>query len=192
MIRPSSMAQYFGVFLGDTDIDLEIRPVSPIGIVSIGAQIENAAFFISILASINVILATINLLPLFPLDGGHFAVALYEKITGRQADIRRLAPIAVAVVALFAFLGFVAIILDVTSPINLLVGPSRTSPSFRRRTVFFQKVGGYRYPVSFQRRQTRQLHVGGVPVGGGAPITVQSMTTTKTATSTGLSPRFTR
>ncbi len=35
--------------------------------------------------------------------------------------------------------------------------------------------------MSFERRQTRQLHVGAVPVGGGAPITVQSMTTTKTA-----------
>jgi (E)-4-hydroxy-3-methylbut-2-enyl-diphosphate synthase len=31
------------------------------------------------------------------------------------------------------------------------------------------------------RRQTRQLHVGSVPVGGDAPISVQSMTTTKTA-----------
>jgi (E)-4-hydroxy-3-methylbut-2-enyl-diphosphate synthase len=35
--------------------------------------------------------------------------------------------------------------------------------------------------VSFERRQTRQLHVGNVPVGGGAPVSVQSMTTTKTA-----------
>jgi (E)-4-hydroxy-3-methylbut-2-enyl-diphosphate synthase len=34
-----------------------------------------------------------------------------------------------------------------------------------------------RYP----RRKTRQIMVGWVPVGGGAPITVQSMTTTKTA-----------
>src|SRR6266480_3234739 len=33
----------------------------------------------------------------------------------------------------------------------------------------------------FPRRQTRQIHVGSVPVGGGAPISVQSMTTTKTA-----------
>ncbi|MGO9343704.1 MAG: flavodoxin-dependent (E)-4-hydroxy-3-methylbut-2-enyl-diphosphate synthase [Acidimicrobiales bacterium] len=31
------------------------------------------------------------------------------------------------------------------------------------------------------RRQTRQIHVGPVAVGGGAPISVQSMTTTKTA-----------
>ncbi|MBK6670911.1 MAG: flavodoxin-dependent (E)-4-hydroxy-3-methylbut-2-enyl-diphosphate synthase [Actinobacteria bacterium] len=35
--------------------------------------------------------------------------------------------------------------------------------------------------VTFARRTTRQVTVGGVPVGGGAPITVQSMTTTKTA-----------
>ena len=32
-----------------------------------------------------------------------------------------------------------------------------------------------------QRRATRQIHVGSVAVGGGAPVTVQSMTTTKTA-----------
>ncbi len=31
------------------------------------------------------------------------------------------------------------------------------------------------------RRHTRQIHVGDVSVGGGAPVTVQSMTTTKTA-----------
>ncbi|HEY7137428.1 MAG TPA: flavodoxin-dependent (E)-4-hydroxy-3-methylbut-2-enyl-diphosphate synthase [Acidimicrobiia bacterium] len=33
----------------------------------------------------------------------------------------------------------------------------------------------------YERRSTRQVHVGSVPVGGGAPISVQSMTTTKTA-----------
>jgi (E)-4-hydroxy-3-methylbut-2-enyl-diphosphate synthase len=35
--------------------------------------------------------------------------------------------------------------------------------------------------ISFPRRQTRQIHVGSVPIGGGAPVTIQSMTTTKTA-----------
>ena len=33
----------------------------------------------------------------------------------------------------------------------------------------------------FERRKTRQIHVGKVAVGGDSPITVQSMTTTKTA-----------
>jgi (E)-4-hydroxy-3-methylbut-2-enyl-diphosphate synthase len=35
--------------------------------------------------------------------------------------------------------------------------------------------------VTFERRKTRQIMVGDVAVGGDAPITVQSMTTTKTA-----------
>lgn len=119
MFRPSSLAEYFGVLTGDTDVPDEIRPVSPIGIAYIGSQAETVGFFLGILAYVNVILATINLLPLFPLDGGHFAVALYEKVTGREADIRRLIPIAAAVIGIFAFLGFVAIILDVANPINL-------------------------------------------------------------------------
>jgi (E)-4-hydroxy-3-methylbut-2-enyl-diphosphate synthase len=34
---------------------------------------------------------------------------------------------------------------------------------------------------AFQRRRTRRIDVGGVPVGGGAPVSVQSMTITKTA-----------
>jgi len=35
--------------------------------------------------------------------------------------------------------------------------------------------------VTFPRKQTRQIMVGDVPVGGGSPVTVQSMTITKTA-----------
>jgi membrane-associated protease RseP (regulator of RpoE activity) len=119
MLKPSSLAQYVGVLAGDTDVDQEIRPVSPIGIVNIGTQTESAAAFLGVLAFVNVILATINLLPLYPLDGGHFAVAVYEKLTGREANVRKLAPIAAAVIGLFAFLGFVAVILDIVNPISL-------------------------------------------------------------------------
>jgi (E)-4-hydroxy-3-methylbut-2-enyl-diphosphate synthase len=35
--------------------------------------------------------------------------------------------------------------------------------------------------VRYARRRTRQIRVGAVPIGGDAPVTVQSMTTTKTA-----------
>ncbi len=118
MLKPSSLAQYIGVF-GGGEVDDEIRPVSPIGIVNIGTQAPSTGAFLGILAFVNVILATINLLPLFPLDGGHFAVAVYEKLTGREANVRRLAPVAAAVIAIFAFLGFVAIILDIVDPISL-------------------------------------------------------------------------
>jgi (E)-4-hydroxy-3-methylbut-2-enyl-diphosphate synthase len=36
-------------------------------------------------------------------------------------------------------------------------------------------------PALAERRRSRQIDVGGVPVGGGAPVSVQSMTTTVTA-----------
>ncbi len=36
------------------------------------------------------------------------------------------------------------------------------------------------HEAPFPRRKTRQIMVGDVPVGGGAPVSVQSMTTTKT------------
>lgn len=39
----------------------------------------------------------------------------------------------------------------------------------------------YPSPMTFKRRHTRKLWVGDVEVGGGAPVSVQSMTTTKTA-----------
>ena len=35
--------------------------------------------------------------------------------------------------------------------------------------------------MSFERRQTKQIHIGKVAIGGGAPVSVQSMTITKTA-----------
>ncbi|WP_151483901.1 flavodoxin-dependent (E)-4-hydroxy-3-methylbut-2-enyl-diphosphate synthase [Streptomyces albicerus] len=36
-------------------------------------------------------------------------------------------------------------------------------------------------PITPVRRRTRRIHVGDVPVGGGAPVSVQTMTTTNTA-----------
>jgi len=119
LLSPSSIAQYLGVFVGETDVDLEARPVSPIGIVNLGAQTSSFVALAGTMAILNVTLAAFNMIPLPPLDGGHFAVAFYEKVTGRTADVRKLAPIAVAVVGIFAFLGLVAIILDVVDPIDL-------------------------------------------------------------------------
>lgn len=119
MLKPSNIAQYFGVLVGNTEVDQNIRPVSPIGLVNIGSQMESGAAFFGILALVNVILATLNLLPLFPLDGGHFAVAVYEKIARRPANVEKMMPVAAAVIAIFGFLGLVAIILDVVNPISL-------------------------------------------------------------------------
>lgn len=121
IVNPETLARLAGVFVGDTDIPDEIRPVSPIGVGNIGSQVDEFGVlpFLILLASVNVMLATLNVLPLYPLDGGHFAVALYEKITRRQANVRVLAPVAALVIALVGFLGLVGIILDIVNPIDI-------------------------------------------------------------------------
>ena len=49
------------------------------------------------------------------------------------------------------------------------------------RTVTFQVMGSAETTSMNPRRASRQLHVGSVAVGGDAPVSVQSMTTTKTS-----------
>jgi membrane-associated protease RseP (regulator of RpoE activity) len=101
ILRFDTLGQLFGGITGG-EIDPEVRPVSPIGIVQIGSQAEEFGILnmVLLMAFVNVILGTLNALPLYPLDGGHFAVAVYEKITGRTADMRKLVPIALTVIGI--------------------------------------------------------------------------------------------
>jgi RIP metalloprotease RseP len=120
LVRPETLGRLAGVFMGNTDVPIEQRPVSVIGIGQIGAQVDQIGMapFIFLLAAINVMLGCLNIIPLYPLDGGHFAVALFEKVTRRKVDVRYLAPVAAAVIAFFVFLGLAAVILDVANPIR--------------------------------------------------------------------------
>lgn len=118
LVKPSSLARLGGAFFGNTDVPNEIRPVSPVGIVRLGVD-SDFELMVSLVAMVNIVLGIFNGLPLYPLDGGHFAVAVYERVTHREADIRKLAPIAAAVMALVLFLFSVAVLLDIVNPISL-------------------------------------------------------------------------
>ncbi len=135
---PERIPQLFrAAFLGE-----ERDPMGPIGLVGVGRLSGEAfafdgytttfkiSFFVGLLASVNLVLFLFNLLPIYPLDGGHVAGALYEKARATVArlrgrpdpgpfDIARLMPVAYVVAGLFILLSGLLVIADVVNPITL-------------------------------------------------------------------------
>ncbi|WP_279385453.1 M50 family metallopeptidase [Klenkia marina] len=135
---PERIPALFGAaFLGD-----QRDPNGPIGIVGVGrisgevfafddlTGLQKLSFFLGLLASVNLVLFLFNLLPIYPLDGGHVAGALYEKARSTVArwrgkadpgpfDIARLMPVAYVVAGLFITLSALLLVADVVNPITL-------------------------------------------------------------------------
>ena len=79
--------------------------------------------FLLLLAGVNISIGILNMIPLLPLDGGHAAIATYERIRsigGRRymVDVSRLLPITYAVFMFMMLLGMSAIYLDIVDPIG--------------------------------------------------------------------------
>jgi membrane-associated protease RseP (regulator of RpoE activity) len=135
---PERIPQLFrAAFLGE-----ERDRNGPIGVVGVG-RISGEVFsledftgqqkistFLSLLASVNLVLFLFNLLPIYPLDGGHIAGALYEKARSTVArmrgrpdpgpfDIARLMPVAYVVAGLFIVLSGLLLVADIVNPITL-------------------------------------------------------------------------
>jgi membrane-associated protease RseP (regulator of RpoE activity) len=105
----------------------ENRPVSIIGIVGLGKQLTDWGSFLEFLAAVNITLGLINLIPLLPFDGGHVAVACYERIRELVrrdhrryfVDAAKLMPafyvVVLALVSLMLLTGYA----DIVHPIQL-------------------------------------------------------------------------
>jgi regulator of sigma E protease len=83
---------------------------SPVGIVEGSSQALNEGFrvYLEILAFISLSLALLNLLPLLPLDGGHIAFSIVEKLRGRaipREAYEKASAFGIAVVLLLFVLG---------------------------------------------------------------------------------------
>ncbi len=88
------------------------------------SPIEGITGLLLFLFSINVFVGVFNLIPLLPLDGGHVAVATYERLRSRggrryHADVGKLVPLTYAVVLVLITIGVAAIYLDISDPVSL-------------------------------------------------------------------------
>ncbi|MRH90911.1 zinc metalloprotease [Nocardia sp. SYP-A9097] len=108
-------------------------PVSVYGASKIGGETAEHglwSLFVLTLASLNFFLGAFNLLPLLPLDGGHMAVVMYEKIRnvlrgrkglpdGPPVDYLKLLPATYVVVVLGGSYMLLTLVADIVNPVKL-------------------------------------------------------------------------
>lgn len=111
----------------------EDSPMSVVGASRIGGELVEYQLwqsFLITLASLNLFLAFFNVVPLPPLDGGHIAVVIYEKIRdvyrrarglapGGPADYTKLMPLTYTATAVLLVFGVTVILADVVNPVRL-------------------------------------------------------------------------
>jgi membrane-associated protease RseP (regulator of RpoE activity) len=95
-----------------------VRFSSPVKVVQIFHQAsgDGLATVLWVIGVINISLGLLNLLPIFPLDGGRVVVALYEGVRSLRrpyrVDMAKLLPVLYLGLAFVAFLGITSIFLD--------------------------------------------------------------------------------
>jgi membrane-associated protease RseP (regulator of RpoE activity) len=108
-------------------------PISVYGASVLGGQAaERGLWEITILtlASLNVFIGVFNLFPLLPLDGGHIAIAWYERARawiaakrGRpdpgRVDYTRLMPVTYVVILIFGSISLLTLAADIVNPISI-------------------------------------------------------------------------
>lgn len=120
---PEASAQAVPVADADAVPEDTDRVISILGVIQIGRQL-GLADIVGLMAALNIFLALFNLIPLLPFDGGHIAVATYERIRSRDgvrytADYAKLIPVTYVVVALIVSVGLGAIYLDAVNPVQV-------------------------------------------------------------------------
>jgi len=91
------------------------------------------SFVLLLVASLNIFFGAFNLLPLLPLDGGHIAVIVYERIRAWLAQLRgrpdpglvdmgKLVPVSFSLFLVIVLLSVVLVVADIVNPINFTGG----------------------------------------------------------------------
>jgi membrane-associated protease RseP (regulator of RpoE activity) len=106
--------------------DLSTRPTTVVGVTQVSGSVGESQGIVGVLyllAVLNVFVGVFNMFPLLPLDGGHAAVATYERVRERDgrryfADVSRLMPFAMGVIMVLLLLFVSGLYLDVTQPLR--------------------------------------------------------------------------
>ena len=85
---------------------------------------EDYPQLLMLFALVNIFVGVFNMIPLLPFDGGHVAIATYERLRSRRgrrytADVSKMVPVAYAVVLVLIFVGIGALYLDAADPPQL-------------------------------------------------------------------------
>jgi membrane-associated protease RseP (regulator of RpoE activity) len=112
--------------LAGTNDNLDSRPTTLVGATRVSddvAEFAGWAGVLALLASLNVSVGVFNMFPLLPLDGGHAAIATYERVRSRRgrrhtADVAKLMPVLAVTIAVLAFMFFVGLYLDIVDPVQ--------------------------------------------------------------------------
>jgi len=102
------------------------RDTDVVSLVGVSRQIGDAGdrgdwgLFLGFAAYVTIFIGVVNLIPLPPLDGGHLLLLLWEKITGRQADYRKLVPVSAAVIVFLSIFAIATVFLDITEPLPII------------------------------------------------------------------------
>lgn len=124
VVRVINPVNLIGHLTGSTD-DLDTRPTTLVGISQVSGDIgsrDGLKAVLLLLASVNVFVGVFNLLPLLPFDGGHAAIATYERVRSRRgrrymADVSKAVPVTMVVLMLVALLFFTGLYLDIAKPL---------------------------------------------------------------------------
>ena len=100
------------------------QPHSIVGIVQIAGQLPGWANKVGLFVAANVFVGVLNLFPVLPFDGGHVAIAVYERIRSRRgrryfADVNKMLPFATLAMALIVFVSISTLYLDIFHPVTL-------------------------------------------------------------------------
>lgn len=109
-----------------TNADPMTRPSTVVGASQIGGEVgkqEGMKGVLMLLASVNIFVGVFNMFPLLPFDGGHAAIATYERLRSRRgkeyrADVAKMVPVATSVVVLLVLLLLAGLYLDITQPLG--------------------------------------------------------------------------